>query len=115
MKKHLSKLLFVPLIFLLLVSSHASASCNGIACSAILVDTIYANISGNVYIATSGTETNLNCTPASNVYLTLEMDQPGSYTIYALLLEAQKSSKAIKLRIYDNSSGCKVKYAVYDG
>lgn len=110
--KSLKQLVLFFLVFF--ITSYVNAACSGNVCSAVLVDKIYANISGKVYVATSGTETNLNCTPGSGVYLTLEIDEPGSYTIYALLLEAQKASKPIKLRIDDNSSGCTVKYAVYD-
>ncbi|MFN4290105.1 MAG: hypothetical protein ACK4E7_04410 [Permianibacter sp.] len=91
------------------------AACGGHSCVAEYVDRLYVNSdSGLVYVATSGDEAQLDCSAVSDVYVTLDLAEPGASAIYSSLLSAQVSNKKVQVRIVNGSAGCKVKYITID-
>jgi|GEM_PF-5561622 len=88
------------------------AACSKTGCNNVYIDTLYINASGVIYIGTSGDENALSCSAVSNVYATLDINEPGASAIYSALLTAQTSDKLVQVRTVDNSPNCKVLYVV---
>lgn len=105
----MSKMYFLFLA-LLLSASYANADCGGKRCSKVYVDLLYVRAYGDVSIATSGTETSLNCTPGSDVYLRLHKSDSSSDFIYSALLAAQMANKKVTIRIVEGSPDCQISY-----
>lgn len=85
-----------------LLSAGAHANCTADACSSVLIDEIYIEsglYSSNIWIQTSGTETNLNCTPNSGVFLRLSDSMAQQKTVLASLLAAQSMDKPVFIRV----------------
>ncbi len=102
------------LVFLILLSSanYANADCNGNICSSVYVDVLYVRATGDVSVATSGTETGLNCTPGGThgAYLRLHKSDLSSDFVYSALLAAQMANKQVNIRTVEGSSDCKISY-----
>lgn len=92
----------------------ARADCSSSSCNNVLVEELYMNLSGSLYIQTSGSELLTNCTPLSSLYLVLT-DGPRFKEIYAMLLAAQFAGKTVTLRINDGSNPCTVQYVMVSG
>lgn len=90
--------------------STAYAVCGENICADIFVDKLYVNSTGLIYVATSGTETNLSCTPESGIYLSLDPAAPNSDEVYSTLLAAQISGKLVSVRTQAGSSNCNILY-----
>ncbi|PCK05171.1 MAG: hypothetical protein COA42_18530 [Alteromonadaceae bacterium] len=97
-----------------LYSSLSFSDCQPHACVDEYIEKIYTNTNGTVYIATSGDETKLNCTPESGIYLTLLLSEPAGEAIYSTLLAAQIANKKMLLRVNEGTSGCKVAYVTLE-
>lgn len=96
------------------VSGPVLADCVPHICSGIYVERLYANSNGLIYVATTGNESNLNCTPVSGGYLSFNLSDPAGDAFYSTLLAAQLANKTVSLRIVDASPGCQVQYLTLD-
>jgi len=105
---------FVLVIGLFVSVGVARAACSGLVCSDVLVERLYVNANGVVYVATDGVETTLNCSPVSNIYLTLYHTDANFNAIYSTLLAAQLAGEKVGIRIIDGSSNCRVSYITID-
>lgn len=92
----------------------AFGACSNHICSSVLVERLYINSNGKVYIGSSGDESQLDCQSVSGVYTSFDVSEPGGDSIYATLLAAQLSNKPVSIRIVNNSEGCKVLYLLMD-
>lgn len=88
-------------------------NCSGIRCTKVLVDRLYINTRGRLYIGTSGVETSLSCTPTGRVYLYVNEDDKNYEEIFTTLLAAQLSDKKVLIRT-PSSGACQVAYVVLD-
>ena len=90
------------------------AACGTTGCTDVLVDELYVNSNYVVYVATSGTETAINCTPVSGTHLTLDPSDSNYNAVYSLLLAAQLADRPVSIRTVDGSANCKISYVVLD-
>jgi hypothetical protein len=115
MRKASSKLVIISVLFLcgfILVPLNAIAECSGNRCLG-KIERIYVRKAGDVRIGTNGDENQLDCEPASGVYILLEESAPRFKEIYASLLTAATAKKRLKIRVHDDGGECRVKYIVY--
>ena len=91
-------------------SFDAMAECTTKWCDNVYVERIYVRANGTISIATTGTESLLNCTPYQGVYVTLDQTAENAAEIYSLLLAAQLADKQFKVRIVESSSDCRISY-----
>lgn len=89
------------------------AGCSDVSCKDVTIDRLYA-ASDVLYIGTSDDEKKLNCSPTSNVYLTLPTSHSNYDLISAILVTAHESRHPIWIRIGQGSNGCNVSYVVSD-
>ncbi|MGP0171774.1 hypothetical protein ACSVIJ_07810 [Pseudomonas sp. NCHU5208] len=92
----------------------AYSACSSVMCQNVYVERLNPNANGKVYVATSGDETQLNCSAVSQVYLTFDLSEPAGNVFYSTLLAAQISDRKVSLRIVDGSQGCTVTYIMHD-
>lgn len=102
------------MIALFFGAGSAFAECTATACVDVRITQLYVTASGNVHVKTSGNPALLNCSPASGVFITLDMSLPNSKELYALLLSAHLQGKPVAIRIEDNSQGCIIAYMTSD-
>ena len=96
---------------LLALTAPAFGACLPAACIGEKITQLYISTDGSVYIQTTGDMSQLNCTLASGVSMTLDMSLPGSEAIYALLLSLRLTDQPLgQIRIVDGSNGCDVMY-----
>lgn len=93
----------------LVFSNAASADCTAKVCAAVLVESITVTKAGVHYIATSGDEKKMNCTPESGIYATLTKTENASQ-ILASLLAAQMAGRKVDIRTTEGSAGCAIEY-----
>jgi hypothetical protein len=94
-------------------SSTTVADCGSLSCYGA-VQRLYMAFDGNLRIATDGDETLLNCTAVSDVYVTLQADDPNFNRKYALLLTAYTLDQDVGIRIAEGSPNCAVSYFYVD-
>lgn len=84
------------------------AECVGGVCADVYVEQLYTQQgTSSFYIRTTGTETALNCTPDSGVYLFVPAT---SKEMFAVLLAAQMTDKMVAVRIIESSNPCTVSW-----
>ncbi|MEM6649442.1 MAG: hypothetical protein AAF603_04250 [Pseudomonadota bacterium] len=93
--------------------SSANASCGVNGCTA-KIDRIYAKSNGDILVNTEGDETQANCTPPGNIYLTIPWNNTARDTFLAMLLSAKAQDKRLNIRIFANSPDCEVNYITMD-
>ena len=100
------------LIFLsCLVSMAALAECSDVYCDDVSVLKMQVNSYDSVvWVQTTGTESNLNCTPNSGVYLWLDTSTVGGKNVYSALLAYKMSGQNMGVRLEENSNPCKILY-----
>lgn len=106
-----------PLQFLALIGAFigavAHADCAADYCSSVLVEEIYVE-SGlwgdTVWIQTSGTEANLNCTANAGIFLRLSSSMSERRTVFAALLTAQATDRPVYIRVAGGSQDCLIGY-----
>ena len=103
------KMLFVGLLAVGLPVANAG-TCTGGACYDVLINTLYVNATGDVYITTDGVVTWLNCAPLSGVFLTLQRAAGNFSQVFGLLTAAQFAGHKLNIRINDGSNGCTIAY-----
>jgi len=91
------------------ITSSVYAGCAGNACLNVDVEKIVVTTS-TIFIATSGTETALSCTPSAGVFTTLSATEASSKAMYSALLTAQTTKRKVKIRIVNGSPTCKISY-----
>ena len=104
----------VAFVLLLLSNAPAFADCSANACGTVHVERLYVNAEGLIYVATSGTETSLSCTPVSGKYLTLVTTATNADEVFSTLLAAQLADKQVTIRIVTSSSNCSIAYITLD-
>jgi hypothetical protein len=93
-----------------LFADTSNAECVPTACIG-LVDQVYVEANGDLYVQTSGNETLANCTPNSGLYLYLAGGATKFKEIYAMLMSAQALGWQVTLRIVDGSNPCTISWA----
>jgi len=88
--------------------SVAHAGCSSGFCSNEEITTLY--VSKDVYIRTSGDESQLNCNLLEGQYLTLRRDHEKYDAIYAFLLSAYHQREAVTIRVREGTDGCNIAY-----
>jgi hypothetical protein len=90
----------------------ARAECIPSACNDVYVKQLYSDTGDtHFWLETTGTETELNCTPASGVLLRVPAS---SKQVFAMLLSAQLADKVVRVRINEGSNPCTVSYVTLD-
>lgn len=90
-------------------ASNAYADCSGVACSNVKITALYVDGVASNWLSTSGTETNLSCTPDSGTLLKLNPSAVKSDWLYSLTLSAYLTQQTVFERT--NVSGpCEVIY-----
>lgn len=108
------KSIFFALLALAISSdAFGGAGCSKSGCNA-LIEKLYIESSGRVLIATAGDERAANCTPVSNIYLSLSPSHKGFDQIYSALLTYQALGKPVFLRITEGSNACNVSYVTLE-
>ena len=96
---------------LLAFTGPAFAACVPAACIGEKISQLYISTDGSVFIQTTGDMSQLNCTRAGGVFMTLDMSLPGAEAIYSLLLSLRVTDQPLgQIRIVDGSDGCDVMY-----
>lgn len=98
----------------MVLSSQAQASCTGGNCVNVTLDRLYIHSNGVIYIDTSGTETDLACTPSGGRYIKLTTTHPARDQIYALLLTAHEAKRPVWVSINTSEAECTLSYIVSD-
>jgi hypothetical protein len=84
------------------------AECSGLFCASVYVEQLYTYAGdSSFWLQTNGTETLLNCTADSGVYL---RGAAASKELYATLLAAQLADKLVTVRIVEGSNPCAISY-----
>ncbi len=90
------------------------ADCAGEYCSQVYVQQIYIEAASNIWIQTTGTETNLSCVPDSGIYLQLDGAAVQKKEVLALLMMAYSMDKLVTIRAVTGARGCAISYAFVD-
>jgi hypothetical protein len=107
-----SVLLTLGVSLLSLAAMQARAECTTSGCNDVYVKQLYADaVDTHFWVETTGTETSLNCTPASGVLLKVAAD---SKQVFALLLSAQLADKVVRIRVNEGTNPCTVAYVTLD-
>ncbi len=109
------KLTFAAVAFCLVVifNSTSFADCSSTQCVG-MIERLYTDSNGILYIATDGDERALDCTPPANVYMTLDPADPNFNRKYAMLLTAFSLNQEIGIRIVNGSPSCAISYFYID-
>ena len=108
----MNKILLV--LFAIFISNSVFAECGGNNCNFVKITEMHVFYDGTVWVATTGTETNLtNCTTSSSM-IKVDTTTVGGKNIYSALLSAQARDKNVQLRTMDNTNPCQVHYAVVE-
>ena len=95
-------------------ASATAADCEPHICTDVYVERLYTNTTGLIYVATSGDETKLDCTPVSGVYLSFNLSDTAGDAFYSTLLAAQLSDRKVAVRIVNDSNMCSIQYITHD-
>lgn len=94
-------------------SAAFAGACSTSSCTAT-IQKFYVNASGVVYIqlnTTSSDTSTLDCTLVSGVYFTIDPNSASNFqAIYATLLAAGHTARAVTLRVVDGSPNCAIQY-----
>ncbi len=90
------------------------AECVPHICQDVHVQRLYPNTTGLIYVATTGDETKLDCSPVSGEYLSFNLSEPAGDVFYSTLLAAQIADRKVSIRIANGSDGCNVQYITHD-
>lgn len=96
-------------VILSLLTFPANAECSAAGCVG-LVDQVYVEANGGLWVQTSGNETLANCTADSGVYLRLPAEYTRLKEVYATLLTAQVLGWQVYLRVVEGSNPCTIWY-----
>ena len=89
------------------------ADCSTTQCVG-MIERLYTDSNGILYIASDGDERTLDCTPPANVYMTLDPSDPNFNRKYAMLLTAFSLNQEIGIRIVNGSPTCAISYFYID-
>jgi len=106
MKKVLTSLLMLGVL-----TSGSYATCQASGCYDVNVEKVLVTTTGDILVATSGTEASLDCPSVVNQYMTVTVNNPGKNAMYSMFLTAQTTNKKVSMAIIPSSSGCKISYA----
>lgn len=106
-----TSLLVGPLLSLCVCAAHAE--CTADRCENVRI-TRLVTTPDRVWVKTSGTLSNLNCTVDSAVYVALLRTNDAFREIYSNLLAFQIAGMPISIRIDDGSSPCSIAYVYGD-
>lgn len=93
--------------------SAADADCSSDRCENVRI-TRLVTTPDRIWVRTSGTLTNLNCTLDPGVYVALLRSNEGFKEIYANLLAFQIAGLAISFRVDEGTSPCSMAYVYGD-
>lgn len=79
-------------------------------CDNVQITQLVTSEDGSNSIKTSGTYSNLTCTPNPGGYFRIDMTKPYSDALYSHILSAHLQNKAMSVRLSDNISTCTVVY-----
>ena len=105
--------ILIILCSMFLSSLAFAGACDKASCTAT-VHKLYVNDSGMIDIqlnVSSSDTSTLDCTLAAGVYFQLNpANDSNAQEMYATLLAAAHSGRAVELRAADNSTGCQILY-----
>lgn len=101
--------IFVLTTTLLITNYSHSDGCSSTECVG-LIENIYIQANGEIYIGTPHDEKLANCSPVSGALLTLDTNDNNAKEIYSTLLAAYMADKKVKIRITESSPNCKIQY-----
>lgn len=99
------------IFFCFLASSNVFAECTADRCDGLIEELFYNN-AGNLFIATDGDEANLDCDSAGDIYVMLDKNDQYFDRKLAMLLTASSASQEVGIRINNGSTNCTVNYVV---
>jgi len=91
----------------------ARADCGPTGCVGY-VDQLYVESNGDLYLQTSGIETQANCVPNSGAYLFLAGNATKFKETYAMLLTAQAMGWQVRIRVVEGSNPCAIAWTAVD-
>ena len=96
-----------------LAGGDALAQCGGNSCANVKVERLYVRNAPEIYVSTTGDESELNCQPIEDRYIELRPSHPHSDKIYSMLLSAKLADHDIWIRVREApNSGCSILYTV---
>ena len=104
------KKLILSALTIAAIGTSANAGCVASGCYSVDIEELLITNTGNIFIATSGSEASLNCTSPGNVYMVLDANNLGQKAMYSLLLTAKTTGKKATIRIEEGTSNCRVSY-----
>ncbi len=100
---------------LVLLPGLASANCTGNSCRNVKIDRIYVRNTDDIYINTTGDETQLNCRPIQGKYIALRPSHRQFDQVYSLLLSTKLADKDIWIRVVNApTADCALSYVVME-
>ncbi|ESP94166.1 MULTISPECIES: hypothetical protein [Pseudoalteromonas] len=79
-----------------------------------IVETLFVNEGGQIYVGTPGNEKLANCSPVEGTYFTISNSSTNRQEIYSLLLTAYSMRERVQLRVKEGTTGCTIAYARVD-
>jgi len=112
-KGNVMKKFLMSVLALSSVSSYLYGACSGTACTNVKITEVYATFGGTIYIGTDGNEGSLSCTSPGNAYVSIGATDAGKNALYSMMLTAKTTGKKVKIRIQNNTQGCRILYASF--
>ena len=109
------KLTLTTFVFCLSIVFNATAfaDCSNTQCVG-LIERLYTDSNGTLFIASDGDERALGCTSPADVYMTLDPADPNFNRKYAMLLTAFSLNQEVGIRIVTGSPACAISYFYID-
>lgn len=101
---------FFCLLLLAATTLTAKADCFGHICLNVSIESFFITNTGDIYVATGGDESVLDCTALQGTYLKLDTTDAGAKNLYSALLTAQATSRNVNIRTETGSAGCRILY-----
>jgi len=105
------KKILMSVLALSSITTAVFANCSATGCYNVKVEKVLVATTGDILVATSGTEANLNCSSVVNQYMTVAVNNPGKNAMYSMFLTATTTGKKMTMAIIPSSAGCKISYA----
>lgn len=105
------KKILISALAMIALSTMANAACSATGCYNVKVIKVLVTTSGDILLATDGTEASLNCDSVVDQYMTVTVNNPGKNAMYSMFLTAMTTGKKITASIIPSSAGCKISYA----
>jgi len=105
------KKILMSVLALSTITTAVFADCSAKGCYNVTVKKVLVATTGDILVATSGTEANLNCDSVVDQYMTVPVNNPGKNAMYSMFLTATTTGKKMTMAIIPSTTGCKISYA----